>query len=270
MRKKICLILLIFFMSLFMLSFFNNFFNHKEDNSLKMSNFEDASIEDMATVGFVENENMTVGQCLTFLCRYKGYNVRNFDEVTFYAKKLGVLLPSEMIYSKEEWEELWVDIVHGTTLFEKVNDNTYMISLVPNYLNIYLNTQGYNFIKKGTIPPQLYFYSAYSDVSDLEAINLSKKATVGFVMDVLMTLKVEENKLDIVRPILIEKVKNLTGKEEQDWGSEEKAVYNYYALNYGGQYSYLAGNFGISDISFDDLNENLSVNDFVILFDKTF
>ena len=269
MKKKVVLILFFIFASLFLYSVYSNWNNHRKDKSLYINDFENRTMEDYVSLGFDSNENITVGQCLTFLCREKGYNVYNRDEVVEFAEHFDVLLPSDLVYNKEDWVNLWEGIVQGNTLFEKVGEDTYLIDLVPNFLTIYLNQQGYDYIKKGLIPPQLYFYSPFSNVGDIEMINFNRKATLGFVLEVLMTLKVGENKLPIIRSILIEKVEGTTGIGEKDWSSAEIDIYNYYALNYYGELSYMKSNYDMQDMIFDNLNSSLSVSDFISLYNKT-
>lgn len=266
MKRKVLFILIFFFVSLFVISFYGNWRNHSVDKSLYITNMETVSTDDLLKYGFENNENITIGQCLTFLCRINGYNVKNFDEVKEISEKLGVSLPSRLVYDSSDWKNLWINIIKGNTLFEQVNEETYSVDLIPNFYSIYLNRQGYECIKQGMIPPQLFFYSPFSTISDLEDINLNKKATVGFVLDILMTNCVHEGKENIIRTIVVEKVEGLIGVRESEWGSLEKDLFNYYALNYYGEYSYIKNSFNITEIPFDNLSSNLTVNDFLILF----
>ena len=115
--------------------------------------------------------------------------------------------------------------------FEEVNENTYSITLIQGYLKIYLNQQGYDLIKKGLIPPHLYFYSPFSSIKDLEEVNLNKNATLGFALETLMAIIYkDENRKEVLHDLIANQVESLTNIDEKDWTSTEIAIYNYYSL----------------------------------------
>ena len=118
------------------------------------------------------------------------------------------------------------------------------------------------------IPPQLYFYSPFSGIADLEEINLNKKATLGFVLDVLMSVDCEENKRAILHLIVSERILELTGKEEKDWTDAEIALYDYYSLSYYGEYIYLKDKGIIDEIELSKLSLPLSVSDFIVIANR--
>ena len=54
------------------------------------------------------------------------------------ALKYNVNLPSDLVYSRENWELTWRDILIGRTVFEKLGDGSYSVTLIPSYFKIYL------------------------------------------------------------------------------------------------------------------------------------
>ena len=119
------------------------------------------------------------------------------------------------------------------------------------------------------IPPQLYFYSPFSGVKDLEEINLNKKATLGFTLEVLMSIECKENKKDILHSIISNRIIELTTKEEKDWTDAEIALYDYYSLSYYGEYIYLKNKGIIEEIDLSQLSSSLSVSDFIVIANRT-
>jgi hypothetical protein len=191
MNKKfivviICLILLLSLsISILGIKYRNN--NSNEVESLLLNDkLNNSSAEVVLMSGFEANEYLTVGQLLVFYSRILGKDVATVDEAKIVCNDTSIYLPSDLVYDVTAWENLWRDIATGKIVFEKTNENTYAINLIQGYLKIYLNQQGYDLLKKGLIPPQLYFYSAFSNVGDLEEISLNKNASLGFVLDVLM------------------------------------------------------------------------------------
>ncbi len=264
MQKKVCMILTFF---IILLGVYFLAPNEKEDTLFIEEGLEGASIESLLIKDFEKNEEVTVGQLLVFYSRLFGNNVSTYEEAKEFCVLKNIYLPSDLVYSTEEWEELWRDIVLGNTIFEKKGE-TYAINLINGYLTIYLNEQGYELIKKGMIPPQLYFYSPFSGIADLEEINLNKKATLGFVLDVLMSVDCEENKRAILHSIVSERILELTGKEEKDWTDAEIALYDYYSLSYYGEYIYLKDKGIIDEIELSKLSLPLSVSDFIVIANR--
>lgn len=241
---------------------------NEEENLLIKDGIKDKEIETLLYSGFETNEYVTVGQILTFYSRVNGNNPKDYEEVKNYAYDSQVYLPSDLVYDINAWESMWRDIMLGTVVFEKTNENTYAINLIKGYLTIYLNQQGYDLIKQGLIPPQLYFYSPFSDVRDLETINLNKKASLGFVLEVLMSLETKDLKYIELDKRIVNRVKELTGKEEEDWTTSEISLYNYYALGYYGEYSYFKDKGYIDNIEYQQIMENVSVGELLIIYSK--
>ena len=273
MHKKtviwfICIVLL------FSISFsISGFLTNKDKSSKEVSlaikdGVKDKEIETLLTSGFETNEYVTVGQVLTFYNRVNGKNPKNYEEVKEYAYDSQVFLPSDLVYDIEAWETMWRDIMLGTVVFEKTNENTYAINLIQGYLTIYLNQQGYDLIKQGLIPPQLYFYSPFSDVRDLESINLNKKAPLGFVLEVLMSLETQDHTYIELDSRIAGRVEELTGKDEEDWGTSEISLYNYYALGYYGEYSYFKDKGYIENIEYQQIMRNVSAGELLIIYNK--
>ena len=119
------------------------------------------------------------------------------------------------------------------------------------------------------IPPQLYFYSPFSGVGDLEEINLNKKATLGFAFEVLMSVDCDENKKEVLHSIISNRILELTGKEEKDWTEAEIALYDYYSLSYYGEYIYLKNKGIVEEIDLSKLSLSLSVSDFAVIANRT-
>ena len=265
MRRKTIISFIVIISLLFFFVWFPRG-KQKEDTTL----FIEQGLENVSTEGFLrtdfeQNEAITVGQSLVFYNRYTGNNAKNYNQVKDYCLKKNVLLPSDLIYNTADWEILWRDMVLGNTLFEKEQEGTYSIVLIPKYLKIYLNEQGYNLIKKGSIPPHLYFYSPFSNVSNLEEINLNKNATMGFICEVLMNIEYsgQQDRKSFIKDIIIDKVEQVTGKSEKDWTANEIDLYNYYALSYYGQYSYLASKGILNNVEFSDLGDYVSLDKFL-------
>lgn len=271
MKQKTIILILFIFVMLFIFSTFRKV-DVEDDMSLYISNnFEEMSSQNYLIYSFENNETLTVGQLLTFYCRIKGINVKNFEDVKTFCEQEGLYLPSELVYNKNEWEELWRNLVLNETVFEKINDETYAITLIQGYLKIYLNQQGYELIKKGLIPPQLYFYSPFSTISDFEGYNLSKEANKGFILEVLMKLVYSDTKdrKQFLHDVVIDKVEELTNIPEKDWTSAEISLYNYYSLSYFGEYLYFYNKGVLIDTELSNLVQSMSVKDFLILFEIT-
>ena len=230
---------------------------------------ENETLETFLVKDFENNSELTVGQLLVFYSRLFGNNVSTFQEAQEFCELKNIYLPSDLVYDEEAWEELWRNIVLGNTVFEKKNENTYAINLIPGYLTIYLNEQGYKFVKQGLIPPQLYFYSPFSGIKDLEEINLNKKANLGFVFYILMSVECNEgNKKEILHDIISEKIELLTGKSEDDWTDTEISLYNYYSLSYYGEYIYLKEQGYIEEMDLSNLALSVKVSDFMIMINR--
>lgn len=227
-----------------------------------------SSAETVLMSGFEANEYLTVGQLLVFYSRILGKDVASVEEAKIICNETSICLPSDLVYDITAWENLWRDIATGKVVFEKTNDNTYAINLIQGYLKIYLNQQGYDLLKKGLIPPQLYFYSAFSTVGDLEEINLNKNASLGFVLDVLMSIDVKENKKEIIKEIITDKVISITGKAKSQWTDAEVSLYNYYALSYFGEFEYFRLKGYLEGIEFNNIMNNVSEGEFLILYQK--
>lgn len=269
MWKKVVLILITFFTCFISFNFvWNNTQRVSADDLYIDENFEGGSLEVLLKTNFENNDFVTVGQALTFYNRVQGRNVRTFSEVINNASVDGIFLPSDLVYSIGDWEDMWREILLGNTVFEKVNDTTYSITLIQGYLRIYLNQQGYELIKQGLIPPHLYFYSPFSSVSDLEQINLDKNASFGFLMELMMQLEYqgEESREFVIRKNVTEKIESLTGHPEEEWQKSDINLYDYYSLSYYGEYKYLLDNGYIDGIVVDDLTSSISPNDFLILY----
>lgn len=269
MKSKVLIILF-----LFCAIFFFFFIPLKESSPEKKETFyiynlEDESIESLVIRNFEKNEQLTVGQSIIFFNRYLGNNVSNYEEAKEFCVSKNVFLPSDLIYDSDDWEMLWRDIVLGNTVFEQVNENTYSITLIQGYLKIYLNQQGYDLIKKGLIPPHLYFYSPFSSIKDLEEVNLNKNATLGFALETLMAIIYnDENRKEVLHDLIANQVESLTNIDEKDWTSTEIAIYNYYSLSYYGEFSYFKSQGYLENIELDDLTSEISVNEFLILIEK--
>lgn len=271
MKQKTIILVLFIFIVLFVFSNFRKV-DVEDDMSLYISeNFDNLTPQNYLTYSFENNETVTVGQVLTFYCRVNGINVKNFDDVKMYCKNNNIYLPSELVYNREDWENLWRNIVLNETVFEKVNEETYGITLIQGYLKIYLNKQGYELVKKGLIPPQLYFYSPFSDISDFESYNISRQANQGFILEVLMKLKYSDTKdrKQYLHDVVKEKVEDLTNVVEADWTTAEISLYNYYSLSYYGEYLYFYNQGVLGDIELSDLVKPMSVQEFLILYDKS-
>ena len=234
-----------------------------------MKNFEESSIKDLLTYDFEDNEYVTVRQALTFYNRMQGRNVSNIEEVLQYAESDGIYLPSDLVYDTKSWEIMWREILLGNTVFEKVNDYTYSIVLIQGYLKIYLNEQGYSLIKQGLIPAQLYMYSPFTNISDLDKLNLDKNASMGFLLEILMRLEYtsQEDRLETIRKSVISKIEELTNKQEEDWQMSEINLYDYYGISYYGEYKYLLDNGYLKNIDIKDLMSDVSPNDFLKIGD---
>lgn len=231
---------------------------------------ESETVNTLLMTDFEQNTDLTVGQVLVFYSRLYGNNIETYDEAQKFAVLKNIYLPSDLVYDNKEWEVLWRNTVLGNTVFEKVNEDTYAIPLIPQYLTIYLNEQGYNLIKQGLIPPQLYFYSPFSGIEDFEEINLNKKATVGFVLEVLMSIEYKDNmdRREIIHNIIKERIEEVTMIKEENWGANEKALYNYYSLSYYGEFRYMKELGYIDSIEVDDLTKSITPHDFVVLVNK--
>ena len=160
MIKKLIAVLCIIGVSL-SFYFYQNNQNKEEETFYIKSGIENSNIEEILTTNFKGNSSLTVGQLLIFYSRLYGNNVSTYQEAQEFCSLKDIYLPSDLVYNQEEWKTLWRNIVLGNTVFEKKNDDTYAINLIKGYLTIYLNEQGYECIKQGLIPPQLYFYSPF-------------------------------------------------------------------------------------------------------------
>ena len=222
-------------------------------------------IETLLMTDFKNNTDLTVGQLLVFYSRLFGNNVRTYKEAQDFAVLRELYLPSDLVYDVAEWENLWRTTVLGNTVFEKVNEDTYAIPLIPKYLTIYLNEQGYKLIKQGLIPPQLYFYSPFSGITDFEEINLNKKATVGFALEVLMSIENDGDRKEIIHNNIKNRIEEIMNIEEENWTINEKYLYNYYSLSYYGEFKYFKEKGYIDSIELDDLTKPITIDDFLVL-----
>lgn len=268
MKNKVIFILCLF--CIFIISFFMMSKERpKEENGFYMENIESETLESLLMTNFEENENITIGQVLVFYNRVIGNNVKNFDDVKMYCKDKEIFLPSDLVYNMEDWENLWRDIVLGNTVFEKVNDDTFSITLIQGYLKIYLNKHGYELIKQGLIPPHLYLYSPFSSIEDLESINFNKNATLGFILELFMNIEYKgENRKGLLHDLVVDKVEELTSINEKNWTSSEVALYNYYSLSYFGEFCYFKEKNCLENIELNDLTSEITVSDFLVLVEK--
>ena len=266
--KKVLVLLLC--VSVLVLSYFVFFDKEEvtEDTFYIESGLSDSSVEELLLKDFEQNTELTVGQLLVFYSRLYGNNVSTYKEAQDFCVLKEIYLPSDLVYDSKAWETLWRESVLGNTVFKKVNDDTYAISLIQDYLTIYLNEQGYNLIKQGLIPPQLYFYSPFSGIEDFEEINLSKKATLGFALEFLMDMECEEDRMAIIHNIIKTRIEEITNKPETEWTTNEISLYNYYSLSYFGEYSYLKSEGLLTDIEVGDLTKPILISDFVIMVNK--
>ena len=241
-----------------------------EDTFYIKEGVESTNLETLLMTDFEQNTDVTVGQALVFYSRLYGNNIKTYEEAQNYAVLKNIYLPSDLVYDVEEWELLWRNSVLSNTVFEKVNDDTYAIPLIPQYLTIYLNSQGYNLIKQGLIPPQLYIYSPFSGIEDFEEINLNKKANLGFILEILMDIECDESidRRVTLHNLITERIEEITLVEEENWTANEKALYNYYSLSYYGEFRYLKEKGYIDSIEVDDLTKSITVQDFIVLVNK--
>ena len=270
MFKKVLVALLIIFCCVTSyLVFFDNK-EGKEDTFFIENGVENTNIETLLMTDFEQNADVSVGQLLVFYSRLYGNNIKTYEDAQNYAVLKNIYLPSDLVYDTEEWELLWRNTVLGNTVFEKVNEDTYAIPLIPQYLTIYLNEQGYNLIKQGLIPPQLYFYSPFSGIEDFEEINLNKKVTLGFVLEILMSIECDESidRRVTLHNIIKDRIEEITKVEEENWTSNGKALYNYYSLSYYGEFRYMKDKGYIDSIEIDDLTKSITVQDFIVLVNK--
>lgn len=270
MLKKVLLAVLIIFTCITSYLVFFDKKDIEEDTFYIEKGVETSDVETLLMTDFEQNVDLTVGQLLVFYSRLYGNNIETYEEAKKFAVLRNIYLPSDLVYDTEEWELLWRNTVLGNTVFEKVNDDTYAIPLIPEYLTIYLNEQGYNLIKQGLIPPQLYFYSPFSGIENFEDINLNKKATVGFVLEILMSIELKDNldRRDILHNIIKDRIEEITLVEEENWTSNEIALYNYYSLSYYGEFKYMKNQGYIDSIEIDDLTKSITPSDFIVLLNK--
>ncbi len=201
---------------------------------------------------------LTIQDVLLLYCRLNKQNVEDLEELKGYCSD--IVLPAQRVYSIEDWEEMWLSIIQGNTLFERVSDETYCITLIQGYLKIYLNEVGYNYIKKGLIPPQVYMYSPFSSIETLDTLNFESKCTQGMALDIIARLlygDVEEE----IKGIVIKKVESLTGISEDGWTAKEIALFDYYSLSYYGTYTILEEELCL-DLTLEDLSKGLTYSKF--------
>lgn len=269
MKKKTLLLFFMIILTFFIYTFYSRPDVEGVDTLYIDKNFEEESIEGLLRTDFENNETLTVGQLLVFYNRLLGNNVEDYQQAIDFCYDNDVFLPSDLVYNLDDWELLWRDIVLGNTVFEQVNEKTYSITLIPGSLKIYLNQQGYDLIKQGLIPPHLYFYSPFSTIKDLEIINLNRKASIGFALEVLMNIEYEkQNRLQILRELVIQQVQELVGVEEENWTNIEINLYNYYSLSYFGEFSYFKSKGFLEGIVLDDISSEIKVNDFLVLVNR--
>lgn len=268
MFKKVTVLTCVFIMFLFSCFLIFNKREKVEDSLYIETGIENKTFQELLTINFEDNHDLTVGQLLVFFSRLYGNNVSSYEEALKFCNLKGIYLPSDLVYNRDDWEKTWRETVLGNTIFEKVNDDTYAISLIQGYLTIYLNEQGYSLIKQGLIPPQLYFYSPFSGIEDLDIMNLNKKATLGFTFEVLMSIDCELDRKQLLHDIVAQRIELLTGIEEKDWGENEISLYNYYSLSYYGEYSYLKAKGYLDNINVEDLPNSILISDFLVLLNK--
>ncbi len=203
------------------------------------------------------------------------------DHVLGTAYEYNVSLPSDLVYYERDWKNVWRDILTGKTVFEKLGDDKYSVTLIPGYFKIYLNDKGYLLFKKGMIPPQIEFYSPYTTIDNLSEETLNQPATKGFVME-LMSLydmkkniggynsqeiaELEDEVINILSVISIEQTIN---KIERDWNSLDIDKYNYVSMSYGGamQYGILRGIIQ-ADNTLEDMNKPITRIEFATIIDR--
>lgn len=265
---SVCLLFLIAFSISGICNKENNTMN--ENSLIIRNNFENKSVKSLLITNYETNEYITVGQILTFFNRINGRNVNDYVEVKKFAFENNVFLPSYLVYDIKEWENMWRNIMLNDVGFENIDNETYALNLIDGYLTVYLNQQGYDIIRQGLIPPQLYFYSPFSNITDLTDINLTKQASLGFILDVLMSLEVQENKKNIIEDKIVTRVERITGKSKENWSNSEISLYDYYALGFYGEYAYFKDKGYIDDIEYQNIMNNVSVNELLILIDKMY
>ena len=86
-----------------------------------------------------------------------------------------------------------------------------------------------------------------------------------------MKLKYSDTKdrKQYLHDVVKEKVEGLTNVVESDWTNAEISLYNYYSLSYYGEYLYLYNQGVLGDIELSDLVKPMSVQEFLILYDKS-
>lgn len=197
------------------------------------------------------------------------------------ARKYDVSLPSDMVYSEEAWEDVWRDILTGKTVFEKISEDKYSVTLIPGYFKIYLNNKGYFLFKKGMLPPQIEFYSPYTTVDSFTEETLNKPATKGFVMELMSIYDMKKNlkesnveKLalkenEIISALTVILLEQTVEKIEKDWNSLDIDKYNYVSMSYGGamQYGILRGIIQ-SDNKLEDMNRPIKRIEFATIIDR--
>lgn len=267
MRKKTLFLFSVFIIFIVVIFYIYPNRTKESEPSLRLKSLSDETVESLLITNFEENEYVSIGQALVFFNRLMNNNPSSFEEVKTFGYESNIYLPSDLVYNKSEWEELWRNIVSGKTVFEKINENTYSITLIQGYLKIYLNQQGYDLIKKGLIPPQLYLYSPFSDITDFESINLNKNANLGFLLELLMCYDCnnEIDRKQLLHDLVVNKVESLTDKKEDTWGATEIALYNYYSLGYYGEFIYFKEKGILDDIELQDLTSNVSIGGFLVL-----
>lgn len=266
-RKKTLFLFSVFIIFIVVIFYIYPNRTKESEPSLRLKSLSDETVESLLITNFEENEYVSIGQALVFFNRLMNNNPSSFEEVKTFGYESNIYLPSDLVYNKSEWEELWRNIVSGKTVFEKINENTYSITLIQGYLKIYLNQQGYDLIKKGLIPPQLYLYSPFSDITDFESINLNKNANLGFLLELLMCYDCnnEIDRKQLLHDLVVNKVESLTDKKEDTWGATEIALYNYYSLGYYGEFIYFKEKGILDDIELQDLTSNVSIGGFLVL-----
>jgi len=211
---------------------------------------------------FHPNDTLTNKQALLVFCRLMAGGTAlptDEEELNTYMgnvlKKYSVSLPSDLVYSSKDWESVWRDILTGKTVFEKIGENKYSVTLIPGYFKIYLNDKGYFLFKKGMIPSQIEFYSPYTTVEKFSEEILNQPATKGFVMELMSIYdmsknlegysekEIAEKEDEVIKLLTVLLMEQTVNKVEKDWNSLDIDKYNYVSMSYGGamQYGMLRG-----------------------------
>lgn len=237
---------------------------------------------------FYPNSTLTNKQALIIFSRLMSDNTAlpTIDEeldkhICEIAQKYEVSLPSDLVYSRENWKSVWRDILTGKTVFEKISDEKYSVTLIPGYFKIYLNDKGYFLLKKGMIPPQIEFYSPYTTIDNLTEEIFKQPATKGFVMELMSIYDMNKNtegytfkelsskENEVIEALTVILLEQTVNKIEKDWNSLDIDKYNYVSMSYGGamQYAILRGIIQ-PDNKLEDMHRPIKRIELAIILDR--